>query len=259
MGGTLNTFNPLFPRGAYFGPKLTMFGPYNLFDVHPVLFFSPLENVTCDFDWGWFWRESLDDGLYQIGGALVPEPSNGSKARYIGGQPNFELRWALDLHTTIAIKSGGIYYRRLPQGHRPRGQRSFLQRRRDLQILNVFPPTGAKTGARAIIRIFSGSRKSLILIRWPVRVLTSVLDLPAPRINHVKTTKGSHSGIAPPHFESANSLEFSRFRRDRHTAPKSRLTPKQSHRVDGSQADAVHLFAMLSKRAIRHKARAPSD
>jgi hypothetical protein len=31
-GGTLNTFNPLFPRGAYFGPKLTMFGPYNLLD-----------------------------------------------------------------------------------------------------------------------------------------------------------------------------------------------------------------------------------
>jgi hypothetical protein len=106
-GGTLNTFNPLFPRGAYFVPKLTMFGPYNLFDVHPVLFFSPLENVTCDFDWGWFWRESLDDGIYQIGGALV-RPSNGSKARYIGSQPNFELLWALDLHTTIGIDMAGF-------------------------------------------------------------------------------------------------------------------------------------------------------
>src|SRR5262249_3762466 len=36
-GGALNTFNPLFPRGAYFGPKLTMFGPFNFFDVHPIL------------------------------------------------------------------------------------------------------------------------------------------------------------------------------------------------------------------------------
>jgi hypothetical protein len=106
-GGTLNTFNPLFPRGAYFGPKLTMFGPFNFFDVHPVLYFSPFENVTCDFDWGWFWRESLDDGLYQIGGALV-RPSKGSKARYIGSQADFELRWALDLHTTIVINLAGF-------------------------------------------------------------------------------------------------------------------------------------------------------
>ncbi len=106
-GGTLNTFNPLFPRGAYFGPKLTMFGPYNLFDVHPVVMFALLPNVTCAFDWGWFWRESLDDGVYEIGGALVRH-SGGSRARYIGSQPNFELRWALDLHTTVAVNLAGF-------------------------------------------------------------------------------------------------------------------------------------------------------
>jgi hypothetical protein len=106
-GGTLNTFNPLFPRGAYFGPKLTMFGPYNLMDMHPLLMLTLLQNVTCDFDWDWFWRESLNDGVYQIGGALL-RPSSGSKARYIGSQANFELRWALDLHTTVAINLAGF-------------------------------------------------------------------------------------------------------------------------------------------------------
>jgi Alginate export len=97
----------LFPRGAYFGPKLTMFGPYNLFGVHPFLILTILPNVTCDFDWAWYWRESLDDGVYAIGGALV-RPSNGSRARYIGNQVNFELLWALDLHTTIAINLAGF-------------------------------------------------------------------------------------------------------------------------------------------------------
>ena len=106
-GGTLNTFNPLFPRGAYFGPKLTMFGPYNLMDMHPLLMLTLLQNVTRDFDWDWFWRESLNDGVYQIGGALL-RPSSGSKARYIGSQANFELRWALDLHTTVAINLAGF-------------------------------------------------------------------------------------------------------------------------------------------------------
>ena len=107
-GGTLGTFNPLFPRGAYFGPKLTMFGPFNMIDAHPVLMFSPLPNISCDLDAAWFWRESLEDGLYQIGGALI-RPSGGSRARYIGSQINFELRWALDMHTTIAVNLAGFF------------------------------------------------------------------------------------------------------------------------------------------------------
>ena len=107
-GGTLGTFNPLFPRGAYFGPKLTMFGPFNFIDAHPVLMFSPLPSISCDLDAGWFWRESLEDGLYQIGGALI-RPSGGSRARYIGNQINFELRWSLDLHTTIAVNLAGFF------------------------------------------------------------------------------------------------------------------------------------------------------
>jgi Alginate export len=110
-GGTLNTFNPLFPRGAYFGPRLTMFGPYNMFDVHPVLMFTPLQNVSIAFDWSWFWRESLDDAIYIIGSGQpggLARPSNGSKARYIGNQANFELLWALDSHTTINIDLAGF-------------------------------------------------------------------------------------------------------------------------------------------------------
>ena len=35
-------------------------------------------------------------------------PSNGTRARYIGSQANFELRWALDSHTTIAINLAGF-------------------------------------------------------------------------------------------------------------------------------------------------------
>jgi Alginate export len=107
QGGSLDTFNPLFPRGAYFGPKLTMFGPYNMFDVHPVLMFSPMPNVSCDLDSVWFWRESTNDGVYAIGGALL-RPAGRSRARYIGNQINFELRWALDLHTTVAINLAGF-------------------------------------------------------------------------------------------------------------------------------------------------------
>jgi hypothetical protein len=110
-GGPLNTFNPLFPRGAYFGPRLTMFAPSNLMDFHPILMFAPIQNVTCALDWDWFWRESADDGIYVIGSGQpggLARPSNGSKARYIGNQANFELLWALDSHTTINIDLAGF-------------------------------------------------------------------------------------------------------------------------------------------------------
>jgi Alginate export len=84
-----------------------MFGPFNFFDVHPILMFSPLPNVSCALDTAWFWRESLDDGIYLIGGALLRRGTR-RDARYIGNQINFELRWALDLHTTIAINLAGF-------------------------------------------------------------------------------------------------------------------------------------------------------
>jgi Alginate export len=103
-------------------------------DAHPVLMCSPLPNISCDLDAGWFWRESLEDGLYQIGGALI-RASGGSRARYIGNQINFELRWALDLHTTIAVNLAGFLDRRFPEGHRPRGRRRILQRRHYVPIL----------------------------------------------------------------------------------------------------------------------------
>jgi len=122
--GSLDTFNPLFPRGAYFGPKLTMFGPYNMLDVHPVIMFSPLPSVSCDLDSVWFWRESRNDGVYAIGGALL-RPSAGSQARYIGNQMNFELRWALDLHTTVAINLAGFVTGKFLKDTGPTGNVAF--------------------------------------------------------------------------------------------------------------------------------------
>jgi hypothetical protein len=134
-GGTLNTFNPLFPRGAYFGPKFATFGPYNFFDVHPGLMVAPFQNVMCAFDLAWFWRESLDDGIYQIGGALL-RPSGGSRARYIGSQPNFDLLWALDLHTTVEIVLAGFLTGGFLKDHWTGGQHGICECRSYLQVLN---------------------------------------------------------------------------------------------------------------------------
>lgn len=66
----LQTFNPLFPRGAYFGES-GLIGPATLIDLHPSLDLNPHSTVTLTIDADFFWRASTDDGLYGRAGSLV--------------------------------------------------------------------------------------------------------------------------------------------------------------------------------------------
>jgi hypothetical protein len=104
---TLGTFNALFPRGAYFGPKFALIGPANLLSVQPQFVFHPLQNVTGTFEWIWFWRESTKDALYSFQNVQL-RPANLSEARYVGSQPNFEARWAISEHFLAALNLAGF-------------------------------------------------------------------------------------------------------------------------------------------------------
>jgi Alginate export len=61
--GRLNTFNPLFPRGSYFG-LAALIGPSNLADIHPYTEFQLFRNLSWQTDYDLFWRMSINDGLY---------------------------------------------------------------------------------------------------------------------------------------------------------------------------------------------------
>jgi hypothetical protein len=89
----LATFNPLFPKGNYFGVLATTGpGPINFIDLHPHVEAALPHNVSASFDWIFQWRESLEDGVYAVPGFLITA-ANGSCARYIGNRPGTELRW----------------------------------------------------------------------------------------------------------------------------------------------------------------------
>jgi hypothetical protein len=105
----LGTFNPLFPRGAYFTPKAVPFlGPQNLADLHPVLQFQLKPNVTGAFAWNWYWRESTHDGIYAFGSGVLIDSALASHARYLGTQGDLEIRWAPMPHTIIAFNVAGF-------------------------------------------------------------------------------------------------------------------------------------------------------
>ncbi|AYL95397.1 hypothetical protein HYN43_008870 [Mucilaginibacter celer] len=80
--GRLQTFNPVYPKGGYFGfdPQV---GPVNLIDVHPYgsLLISP--KFTLQVDVVLNWRYSLRDGIYRPSGYLNFSGSASDK-RYIG-------------------------------------------------------------------------------------------------------------------------------------------------------------------------------
>ena len=91
--GTLQTFNPLYPRGGYFG-LLALIGPANIFDVHPSFKLSFGGNWQLNLDWDVFWRHRLNDGIYFPSGRLNVSGQSATQ-RFIGHQPGVQLGYAV--------------------------------------------------------------------------------------------------------------------------------------------------------------------
>ena len=90
-GGRLGTFNALFPKGKYFG-EIGLIGPANLINLHPVAGISLRSGWSLSGAAVFYWRQSLDDGVYGSPGNLV-RPAGGSRARYVGTQAEVTLGW----------------------------------------------------------------------------------------------------------------------------------------------------------------------
>ena len=95
----LETFNPLYPRGNYFN-ELANLGPRNFFDVHPFLTLEALQPLTLTADWNFYWRQSVEDGIYGPSGNLIRSPE-GSDSRYIGSAISLTADWQLNRHLNL--------------------------------------------------------------------------------------------------------------------------------------------------------------
>lgn len=103
----LQTFNPLFPKGAYFSES-GLVGPSNFIDLNPCIDLHLTERFTMIFDWDFFWRESTHDGLYNNAVSLVRSGKT-SNARYIGSMPQTQLLWDIDRHLSVAAIYGHFF------------------------------------------------------------------------------------------------------------------------------------------------------
>jgi len=97
----LGTFNSFFQSGEYSG-RAQLLGPSNSIRLEPTLTLAPRRNVSVSTGWGFYWRESEQDGLYGIPGNLIV-PSNGVPGHYEGSRPIVEVAWTLNPHLSVHL------------------------------------------------------------------------------------------------------------------------------------------------------------
>jgi hypothetical protein len=123
---TLGTFNPLFPKGNYFGVLATAGpGPINFIDLHPHVEAAFRHGVTASFDWIAQWRESLRDGVYSVPGFLII-PAGKSNARFIGHRPGTEVRWQVNRHLWFQADYGIFYAGKFVRESQPGRNLNYL-------------------------------------------------------------------------------------------------------------------------------------
>jgi hypothetical protein len=76
----LQTFNPLFPKGAYFSED-GLIGPANHIDLNPSVDLHFSGGLSLSVNWDFFWRQSIQDGIYNNSVVLV-RSGRTSTARY---------------------------------------------------------------------------------------------------------------------------------------------------------------------------------
>ncbi|MBB4857794.1 hypothetical protein HNO88_001105 [Novosphingobium chloroacetimidivorans] len=112
-GGTLGTFNALFPKGKYFG-ELSPIGPTNIVNLHPSVSLTLRDDLTLGLAAMAYWRYSKGDGIYDIPGNLIRGPGE-ARSQFIGKEVEASLSWQvvpeLELSTSLSAFSAGAYLR----------------------------------------------------------------------------------------------------------------------------------------------------
>ena len=96
----LQTLNPLFPRGSYF-TEASLLGPQNFFDVHPCLQLRPFPKWSFETGADFYWRQSLEDGIYTPGGSVIYS-GNRDFARFVGTDFSSVIGWQATRHLNVA-------------------------------------------------------------------------------------------------------------------------------------------------------------
>jgi hypothetical protein len=116
--GVLGTFSPLFASTAYSG-LAGLVGPSNSVSLAPSATLRPHEDHSLTLGVVGFWRQSTQDGTYNIFSEVQRLPGS-SDARHVGTQSTLQHVWTPTRHVTVvtvlAWFEAGAFLRETPPG-----------------------------------------------------------------------------------------------------------------------------------------------
>ena len=95
-GSAIGTFNAMFPRLPYFA-ETSLLVPANIYNIRPVVSFSPAPDTLVTLGWDNLWRASSSDGLYGSGMALYANTNKATASR-VGTELSADIRWRYGRH-----------------------------------------------------------------------------------------------------------------------------------------------------------------
>lgn len=101
----LNTFDAMYPRGAYFG-RVAKFGPSNLLDIHPYIN-AKFKKLEVELDYDAFWRYSIADGIY--GAPMTLDYPDTNDEKFIAQQVGIVAGYELNKFIFIELESNIIF------------------------------------------------------------------------------------------------------------------------------------------------------
>lgn len=96
-----------------------LLGPSNVTDIGPTIRFAPDGKTSIGLESPFYWRSSLQDGIYGFAGNLI-RPGNRSTARFIGVQPGITVDRSFTAHFSSSVAYfrffTGDFLRQTPPG-----------------------------------------------------------------------------------------------------------------------------------------------
>jgi hypothetical protein len=94
----LQTFNPLYPSGVYYG-YLNSVGSANMIVLHPKVEFKISDKLSTKTSYYNFWRQHSGDGIYSGGGSYLLHAVNNNYQ--VGNMWDTEVNYAISEHFSI--------------------------------------------------------------------------------------------------------------------------------------------------------------
>lgn len=107
----LNTFDPVYPKGAYFGLNSEL-GPRNLTNYHLYTSIQASKKLSLSLEYMQFWRSSSQDGIYAVSNQVIV-PASQIEASSIGSQwqfiPEYQINDKLYIRSDLTYFTAGAF------------------------------------------------------------------------------------------------------------------------------------------------------